>query len=172
MRLKEAADRLKQLELKMSEVYLWCSINFEDLEIRQFFSDMSDQELAHARRLDEIRTSPYAADIAIGITDEMIQDERKRLDSIVSFVKTGPGLDETMLKIVDMESGELNLIFESICQSPLVGQKLVNAVCINTKFHINLLKKAAEQFPLRDDTKRKIYGLQVRDKNYYKVFSD
>lgn len=46
MILAGALEKFKALELKMSEVYLWCSISFEDLGVRQFFVDMSDEYLA------------------------------------------------------------------------------------------------------------------------------
>lgn len=172
MDLKQAADRLKAIELKMSEVYLWCSITFDDLEIRQFFSDMSDQELAHARRLDEIGAAPFAADISIDLPEEVVRAEADRIDDMRAFVKTRPGLDETLAKVAAMESGELNVIFESLCNSTAVGEKMINAVCINTKFHINLLKRAVEKFPVSDATRQMVYDIRVRDKDYYKVFSD
>ncbi len=34
MKLSEALPDLKALELKMSEAYLWCSINYQDYDLR------------------------------------------------------------------------------------------------------------------------------------------
>jgi hypothetical protein len=39
MILADALDAFKALELKMSEVCLWCSLHFDDIELCQFFRE-------------------------------------------------------------------------------------------------------------------------------------
>jgi hypothetical protein len=172
MLLTDALDKFRGLELKMSSVYLWCSIDAEELELRQFFTDMSDQELGHARYLDEIARAVTNPSLEIDVPASLANDEERKIDAMIAFVKTGPGLDATFAKITEMESGEINLVFESICHSDAVARKYSGATCINTKFHINLLKKAAETFPLSDGTRAKISAIQVRDRDYFRVFSE
>jgi len=169
MKLKDVLDKCKGMELRMSEIYLWCASHYEDLDIRQLFSDMSDQEMSHARMLDDIAKAHPGSAIEIEITGAIIDREQQMLDKMIAFVKSQPELDELFLRIADMESHELNLIFESLCRSDLIGAKLIGSSQVNTKYHINLLKKAVEKFPLREATKQAISGIQIRDKDHYKV---
>jgi rubrerythrin len=155
----------------MSEVYLWCSINSPDLDLRQFFADMSDQELSHARKLDEISNSSDADKVEMNIDISAIQKEERLLDETIAFVKKNPALDDLFMRIAVMESQELNLIFESICQPKIIGEKLSATSEVNTKIHINMLKKAIEKLPLREETQRAINDIQVKDKDYYKLFT-
>jgi hypothetical protein len=171
MKLNEALDKCKDLELKMSEVYLWCSSHYEGIELRQLFFEMSNQEQAHARMLDEIARAHKGSEIKIELTTDVIAREEDLLNKMIQFVKLKPELDELLLRIADMESQEVNLIFESICQSDIIGTKLSGSAGINTKFHINLLKKAVESLPLKEATKQAIYGIQIRDKHYYRLFN-
>jgi len=171
MKLYDLLDKCKTLELKMSEVYLWCSINSPDLDLRQFFADMSDQELGHARKLDEISKIVAAKSMEMDIARSVIDKEEKSMEEAISFVKNNPALDDLFMRIAKMESQELNLIFESICQPKIIGEKLSATSEVNTKIHINMLKKAIEKLPLREETQRAINDIQVKDKDYYKLFT-
>lgn len=170
MKLEDVLDKCKGMELLMSEVYLWCSSHYEDMDFRQLFFDMSDQEMSHARMLDDIAKAHPGSAIEIDITVSVMDREQQMLKEMISFVKSMPEMDELFLRIADMESHELNLIFESLCQSDIIGAKLIGYSQVNTKYHINLLKKAVDKLPLSEATKNVIYGIQIRDKDHYKVY--
>jgi hypothetical protein len=172
MLLTDALEKYRGLELKMSEVYLWCSITFDDIELRQFFADMSDQELGHARTLAEIARANKDGKLEIDVPSSLADEEERKIDAMIAFVKTRPGLDAAFAKIAEMESGELNLVFDSVCRSDLIGPKAYDSTCTNSRFHINLLKKAVEKFPVSQLIKQQVIGIQVRDASYYKIFSD
>ena len=168
MLLSDALEKFRGIELKMSEVYLWCSINFADIELRQFFNDMSDQELAHARTLDAAARANQGRPMEIDVPGTLADQEERKLDAMIAFVKTGPGLDATFAKIAEMESSEINLVGDSVCRADL-GQTTRDNMCTNTRYHINMLKKAVENFPVSEHVKRRVQGIQVHDQVYYKV---
>src|SRR3989339_1139055 len=97
MILAEALEKFKTLELKMSEVYLWCSISFEDLELRQFFADMSDEELSHARALENISRIPAIKDVNFDIPDLLPERIGQKMAQTFARLKREKGLDGIFL---------------------------------------------------------------------------
>ena len=171
MRLDEALDKFKGLELQMSTAYLWCSITFEDLELRQFFSDMSDEELTHARALDEIMLKNPTALYQIDISQDKVQNEEDRIVRAIATVKTGLDVPATFAAVAQMEAGELNLVFESIMQAMRDGNlKKMEHISISTSYHIKKLKEAAGKFAIPGEIWSKINELTVKNSEYYKVF--
>ena len=172
MRLPDALDRLKALELKMSEVYLWCSMHFEDLELRQFFSDMADEELAHARALDNISRSPQAQMMEIELPEDLPASiESNILDSYRS-IKAHPDLESIFLALAEMESCEINRSFNSIL-SGAESHRLVQLdfLSLNTRRHILMLVEQATKLGLPAAVCGKLSRISVTDQDYYRLFS-
>lgn len=170
MRLAEALPVFKGLELKMSEAYLWCSINFEDYELRKFFSEMSDAELGHARALDSLSAKPEVLKTAMEIPEGLVASIRDGLESKVQALRVERDLQRAIALVADMETSELNTVFDSIVRG-LAGLNLAHLE-LTTRQHIATIREAAERFGAPAEVKEKLLGMTVKDRSYYRLFTD
>ena len=171
MILAGALEKFKTLELKMSEVYLWCSISFEDLELRQFFADMSDEELSHARALENITKIPAVKDINFDIPDYLPERIGQNLAEIFARLKQEKGLDKIFLHLAELESSEINQAFDSILKGVNDANiQRVDFLSSSTRRHILMLASQAEKLNLSDDIRQKIGQICVTDRDYFKLF--
>jgi hypothetical protein len=171
MKLSQFINKLISLEMKNSECYLWCSINFQDLELRQFFSDMSDEELKHARFLTDISQSPDAGLISMPVPQDLPDKLVAAAAKIADAIKTEKNIDRCFLLVAQLECTELNVIYDSILKH-FGSNKKAGFLTMNTKVHIKMLKEAAETFVTSPQIRKKIEALQVKDRDYYRVFSE
>jgi len=171
LKLSQFLNKLITLELKNSECYLWCSINFEALEIRQFFADMSDEELKHARLLTEISQSPEASLLSLEVPPDLPDKMVLAAVKISETIKKEKDLDQCFRLIAQLECGELNVIYDSILKH-FDGNKKANFLAMNTSAHINMLKEAAEKYVNSPEVKKQVLAIEVRNRDYYKLFLD
>lgn len=172
MRLSDALEQLKALELKMSEVYLWCSIHFQDLELRQFFSDMADEELAHARALENIARSPQSQRMEIELPEDLLASIERIVDESFRAIKANPDLESIFLALAEMESCEVNRSFNSIlagAESHRLAQ--LDFLSLNTRRHILMLVEQATKLGLSDGVRGKLSRISVADRDYFRLFS-
>lgn len=170
MRLSEALPFFKGLELKMSEAYLWCSINFEDYELRKFFSEMSDAELGHARALESLSAKPESSAVEVDLPAGLADAIRRGLEEKISALKKEKDLSKTFSLIAEMEQSELNTVFDSIVRG-LAGLNLAHLE-IGTKQHIASIKEMAERLGIAAEARAALDGLMVKDRSYYRLFTD
>jgi hypothetical protein len=172
MKLSDALEQLKSLELRMSEVYLWCSIHFGDLDLRQFFSDMSDEELAHARALDNISRSPLAAKMDIDLPDELPGTIEREIDDAYRKIKADPQLESIFPVLADMESCEINRSFNSIlagAEAHKIAQ--LDFMSLNTRRHILMLADQAKKLGLSEAVASQLSRISVADRDYFRLFA-
>jgi hypothetical protein len=172
MLLLTALEKFKMVELKMSEIYLWCSAHFEDLDLRQFFADMEDEELGHARAFVNIakdsRIRDFNIDIQVDLSDGILQ----KMEIQFELIKKKEDLNKIFLYLVELESSEVNKVFESIIKG--VRQERLSQVDfmkVNTQRHILMLLKQTEILGLNREIITKIRNISIADDDYYKVFT-
>ena len=171
MILASALDEFKMLELKMSEVYLWCSIKFENIELRQFFADMSDEELSHARALENISKNPKVREINFDIPDYLPDRILQNINKYFALIKQETALNEIFLYLAEMEDSEINQAFDSILKGVNETKiQQIDFLNINTRRHLLMLAKQAEKLGLSEDVQKKIGQIYVTDRDYFKVF--
>ncbi|MDQ7798633.1 MAG: hypothetical protein RDU76_06785 [Candidatus Edwardsbacteria bacterium] len=171
MILAGSLEKFKALELKMSEVYLWCSISFEDLELRQFFADMSDEELSHARALENISRIPALKDVNFDIPDYLPERIGQKMTQTFARLKKEKGLDGIFLLLAELENSEINQAFDSILQGVNhAGIQQIDHLNANTRRHILMLARQAEKLGLAEDVRNKIGQISVTDRDYFKLF--
>jgi hypothetical protein len=171
MKLSQFLNKLIGLEMKNSECYLWCSINFQDLELRQFFADMSDEELKHARILTEISRSPEAGLLSMPVPEDLPDRMVAAAGKIADALKQEKDLDRSFLLVAQLEGTELNIIYDSILKH-FSGNKKADFLTMNTKVHIKMLKEAAETFVRSPEIKGKVMAIQAKEKDYYRLFAE
>lgn len=172
MRLSAALEQMKALELRMSEVYLWCSMHFNDLELRQFFSDMADEELAHARAMDNIARSPQAGKVEIDLPGDLPAGIERVIDESFRSIKAHPELESIFLALAEMESCEINRSFNSIlagAESHRMAQ--LDFLSLNTRRHILMLVEQAAKLGLSDGVRARLSRISVADSDYFRLFS-
>jgi rubrerythrin len=171
MILAGALEKFKALELKMSEVYLWCSISFEDLELRQFFADMSDEELSHARALENIGKIAAVKDANYEIPDYLPERIGQKIFEVFARLKQEKELDKIFLLLAEMESSEINQAFDSIVKGVKdAGIQQMDHLNANTRRHILMLARQAEKLGLAEEVRNKIGQISVTDRDYFKLF--
>ncbi len=155
----------------MSEVYLWCSISFEDLELRQFFADMSDEELSHARALENIGKLPVVKEANFDIPDYLPERIGQKMAETFARLKGEKGLGQIFLLLAEMENSEINQAFDSILKGINdAGIRQVDHLNTNTRRHILMLARQAEKLGLAEDVRNKIGQISVTDRDYFKLF--
>lgn len=170
MRLSEALPVFKGLELKMSEAYLWCSINFEDYELRKFFSEMTEAELSHARALDSLSSRPETARTSIDLPEGLVRDIRAGLEAKVEALQKEKDVHRAFYLIAEMEQSELNAVFDSIVRG--LGELNLAHLELTTKQHIRHLREAAGKFGATPGVREALDGMLVKDRSYYRLFTD
>lgn len=170
MRLAEALPVFKGLELKMSEAYLWCSINFGDYELRKFFSEMTDAELGHARVLDSLSAKPDVLRAELDIPGGLVSSIREDLDSKVRALQVERDVQRGFGLVAEMERSELNAVFDSIIRG-LADLNLAHLE-LTTRQHISAAREAAERFGIAAEVRAALDELLVKDRNYYRLFTD
>ncbi len=166
-----AIESLSSAELKSSEVYLRAALASSELEVRQFFVDMAQEELKHARTLLEM--SPQvrfgAFDLALSAGDLEAVD--KTVDEAMEAVRKSGNADQLFYALARMEKGELNSIYESVLHfytNHLVPWLKVMSFHHSTERHISMLKEAVAKFGLGERTRQEIESLSVKPPNYYR----
>jgi hypothetical protein len=170
MMLAEALPVFKSLELKMSEAYLWCSINFEDYELRKFFSEMTDAELGHARALESLGSRPETARAVIDISPDMVDDIRADLEARVRELSGERDVQRVFQLIADLEKSELNAVFDSIVRG--LAELNLAHLELTTKQHIASVREAADRFGIASEARAALDELMVKDRGYYRLFTD
>ncbi len=170
MRLAEALPVFKGLELKMSEAYLWCSINFEDYELREFFAEMTEAELGHARALDILSAKPELSRAAIELPEGLVESIRNGLEEKVRALQRENDAARAFALVAGMERSELNGVFDSIVKG-LAGLNLGHLE-LTTRQHIASIKEAAVKFGMPEGIKASLDDLLVKDRSYYRLFTD
>lgn len=176
MKLSLALSIFQGMELKLSEAYFKCSLNFsssrddEDPEVAAFFSELADAETAHARALDSLGKRPEVAGLEIDIPQGLAEELTILIDSKVKEIKEAKSLDRALELVADLEQSELNAIFDSIVQ----GLAAINLAHLEltTKQHINFIQEKAAKFDLDGRVKERIDNLRVKDRDYYRLFTD
>lgn len=171
MKLSQFLNKLISLELKNSECYLWCSMNFEELELRQFFADMSDEELKHARLLTEISKTPEADALSIAVAPDLPDKMVAAAVKISEDIKKEKDLDQCFRLIAQLESAELNVIYDSILKH-FDGNNKADFLSMNTAVHITMLKQAADTFATSPEVKKLVQAIEIKNRDYYKLFID
>ncbi len=170
MRLSQALPVFKGLELKMSEAYLWCSINFEGYELRRFFSEMTDAELGHARALESLASRPESAKAAIDLPPNLIEGIRADLEAKVRELAGERDVHRAFQLIAEMEKSELNAVFDSIVRG--LAELNLAHLEISTRQHIASIREAAGRFGIASEAREALDELPVRDRSYYRLFTD
>jgi len=81
MNLRQALSIFQDLELKMSEAYLRCSLNFSHPEAAAFFSELADAEAGHARALDGLMKRSEVTALGIDISRELVDATKLLIES-------------------------------------------------------------------------------------------
>jgi hypothetical protein len=170
MRLAEALPVFKGLELKMSEAYLWCSINFGDYELRKFFSEMTDAELGHARTLDALLARPESIRAVIELPPGMVDTIRSGLEEKVRALQMERDVHRAFSLIAEMEQSELNAVFDSIVRG--LAELNLAHLELTTRQHIASVREAADRLGIAFEARAALDGLMVKDRSYYRLFTD
>lgn len=154
----------------MAEAYLRSSLNFNDPEVSAFFSEMADAESSHARALDSLIKRPEMEGIWIEMPEGLHDELTALINSKVKQLKEERDLDRALLLLADLEQSELNNVFDSIVKG-LADHNLAHLELI-TKQHIRFIQERTAKFNIGPDINRRINELLVKDRYYYRLFTD
>ncbi len=167
MDLLPALERLARIELRAAEVYLRAALAGQDIKSRQFFIDMSKEELKHARTLLEMAPQAKAAAFEVDLSDQVdgaVEEARKR-------VASAGNCQQVFSALLLMEGSELNSIYESLLHlytNYLVPKGLAEVFQHSTERHLEMLRQAADLFGLDDCMRGEMERLRVKRIDYYR----
>jgi hypothetical protein len=171
MRLPQAIEGLSAAELRSSEVYLRAALASGELEERQFFIDMAQEELKHARTLLEMSPQAKVGSSDLALSSGDLEAVNRTIDEAMRSVQKAKGLDHLFSALARMEKGELNSIYEGILHlytNHLVPWAKVETFRHSTERHLDMLRRAGEKFALGAEARKEIAGLSVKPVDYYK----
>lgn len=170
MKLGQALSIFQDLELKMSEAYFRCSLNFGDPKAAAFFSELADAETGHARALESLMKRPEVSALNIDIPQDLIDETRSFMDSKIKEIKAEQNLDRALELVADLEQSELNTVFDSIVR----GLSEINLAHLEltTNQHIKFIQETAAKFDLEGRVRERLENLMVKDRKYYRLFTD
>lgn len=171
MKLSQAIEGLSSAELRSSEVYLRVALASGELEERQFFIDMAQEELKHARTLLEMSPQVKAGSLDLALSTGELEAVHRTIEEALRAVPSAKGLGQLFSALARMEKGELNSIYEGILHlytNHLVQRTKVETFRHSTERHLDMLRRAGEKFSLGAEARREIAGLSVKPVDYYK----
>jgi len=170
MKLDEVLPAFKDLELKMSEAYLWCAVSFEGDDLRKFFSEMSDQEQSHAKALDSLSNKLSAENQQLEIPPDLPGRIRLEVSGAFASLKQTHDLEQALAILAELEQGELNTVFESIMRA-MPPEARADFLELTTKRHIQFFKDGCARFLPGSPVLAKLGEILVKDRSYYRVFN-
>ncbi len=131
---------------------------------------MTDAELSHARALESLSNRAESSRASIDLPSGLLPEIAEQLQAKVAELKSEKEIDRTFRLIAEMEQSELNSIFDSLVRG--LAQANLAHLELTTRQHIQAIKEAADRFALSSQARAAVAELLVKDRQYYRLFTD